>query len=424
MRDVYAAYLSFVKKLLNFVKYLRLTRNLESRFPDATQEEIAAAGNCLVCREEMETGKKLPCGHIFHLTCLRTWLQHQQSCPLCRADIPVSNAAAEAAAPVNNDAAAEVRTPTEPTESYTDSNAAQDTGAVVTVTTTASSSPLLSSLLLNFGTPTAAGEVQFPNFFMVLADSPIAIRSLPMEAAEQIQPVAIRSLPMETAEQIRFLNKGTIVFVVTRVVDSNGWPWLKAPDGWMLESKPPAGAMQLAPLKREPSSSSSEKADSSQSQKSTSTAAAALPTPTVGSPDSSEKVYNRAHFLSRFSANESKPAVDNNHSKMSSSPPPPIVTHSAAVDPAPLLDQPSYSLNASSPLPTPLSMQSLSTRADRLQALLRLQLNMEVTTQRLVELGQSLLASQQALSTIIKEELKHATDDEGRSVKQEDFSST
>lgn len=84
MRDVYAAYISFQRKLLNFIKYLKLTRNLENRFPAATEEELAATGNCLVCREEMDKGRKLPCGHIFHLNCLRTWLQHQQSCPLCR----------------------------------------------------------------------------------------------------------------------------------------------------------------------------------------------------------------------------------------------------------------------------------------------------------------------------------------------------
>ena len=91
MRDVYAAYQSFQRKLLNFIKYLRLTQNLENRFPTATEEEIAAAGNCLVCREEMDTGKKLPCGHIFHLNCLRTWLQHQQACPLCRYNLCIGN---------------------------------------------------------------------------------------------------------------------------------------------------------------------------------------------------------------------------------------------------------------------------------------------------------------------------------------------
>ncbi len=94
LRDVYAAYISFYRKFVSFVKYLRLTHNLNSRFPDATPEEIAAAGACLVCREEMDGSglpgvagngnKKLPCGHVFHLDCLRMWLQHQQACPLCR----------------------------------------------------------------------------------------------------------------------------------------------------------------------------------------------------------------------------------------------------------------------------------------------------------------------------------------------------
>jgi E3 ubiquitin-protein ligase synoviolin len=84
IRDVWAAYHSFQRKLLSFIKYLRLTQNLDSRFPDATPEEITAAGSCIVCREELHNGKKLKCGHIFHLECLRMWLQHQQSCPTCR----------------------------------------------------------------------------------------------------------------------------------------------------------------------------------------------------------------------------------------------------------------------------------------------------------------------------------------------------
>lgn len=84
IRDVYASYYSFHRKLVGFIKYLQVTRNLENRFPEATAEECASAGNCLVCREEMTRGKKLPCGHVFHIDCLRMWLQHQQSCPLCR----------------------------------------------------------------------------------------------------------------------------------------------------------------------------------------------------------------------------------------------------------------------------------------------------------------------------------------------------
>lgn len=33
------------------------------------------------------TCKKLPCNHIFHVTCLRSWFQRQQTCPTCRMDV-------------------------------------------------------------------------------------------------------------------------------------------------------------------------------------------------------------------------------------------------------------------------------------------------------------------------------------------------
>lgn len=90
MRDVWSAYLSFKHKLVSFMHYLKLNNNLNNRFVDATPEELRVAGNCLVCREDLDQnggGKKLPCGHIFHLECLRLWLQHQQTCPLCRLEI-------------------------------------------------------------------------------------------------------------------------------------------------------------------------------------------------------------------------------------------------------------------------------------------------------------------------------------------------
>jgi len=39
-------------------------------------------------REEMVTAsKKLPCNHIFHTACLRSWFQRQQTCPTCRLNI-------------------------------------------------------------------------------------------------------------------------------------------------------------------------------------------------------------------------------------------------------------------------------------------------------------------------------------------------
>lgn len=57
---------------------------------------------CIICREEMSIGdgsgagggdsgggqiKRLPCDHIFHKSCLRSWFQRQQTCPTCRTSI-------------------------------------------------------------------------------------------------------------------------------------------------------------------------------------------------------------------------------------------------------------------------------------------------------------------------------------------------
>uniref|UniRef100_A0A0R3RH88 RING-type E3 ubiquitin transferase n=1 Tax=Elaeophora elaphi TaxID=1147741 RepID=A0A0R3RH88_9BILA len=65
---------------------------------------------CIICREEMTPSsgaKKLPCNHIFHANCLRSWFQRQQSCPTCRTDIlaqrrtiPTAPAPGGAAAPI------------------------------------------------------------------------------------------------------------------------------------------------------------------------------------------------------------------------------------------------------------------------------------------------------------------------------------
>ena len=75
---------------------------MNSVFHDVSATEIASSSTdavCIICREEMlnstETPptitpgsiKRLPCGHIFHATCLRNWFQRQQTCPTCRLNI-------------------------------------------------------------------------------------------------------------------------------------------------------------------------------------------------------------------------------------------------------------------------------------------------------------------------------------------------
>ncbi len=64
---------------------LKNTIFVHNRFPDVTPEELANSDQiCIVCREDLTTGKRLPCGHILHFHCLLNWLQRQQTCPICR----------------------------------------------------------------------------------------------------------------------------------------------------------------------------------------------------------------------------------------------------------------------------------------------------------------------------------------------------
>jgi E3 ubiquitin-protein ligase synoviolin len=123
MRDVYMTFASFSKRVVDFIAYRKATSEMNTRYPDATTEEIRG-DSCIVCREEMVAweqpqapmveqpageqaapapaparqrneglrAKKLPCGHILHLRCLKAWLERQQVCPTCRR--PVVSAAA------------------------------------------------------------------------------------------------------------------------------------------------------------------------------------------------------------------------------------------------------------------------------------------------------------------------------------------
>ncbi|GAA5918884.1 hypothetical protein JCM1841_006658 [Sporobolomyces salmonicolor] len=146
LRDVYLTLRSFLLKIRSLRRYRQATRNMDVLYPNATREEMAQMRDrtCIICREDMEyrpahgeaeqepaqgqhgderregppehqqprvgsndAPKKLPCGHVFHFHCLRSWLERQQSCPTCRRPVlpqeqqappPAAAAAAQAGA--------------------------------------------------------------------------------------------------------------------------------------------------------------------------------------------------------------------------------------------------------------------------------------------------------------------------------------
>ncbi|KAJ2722601.1 hypothetical protein GGI07_003188 [Coemansia sp. Benny D115] len=80
---------SIASKLYRKARKLAAFRNavtsMKCRFPDASKEDIVRFNDrCSICREVLMTAKKLPCDHLFHRSCLRSWLVRHLSCPTCR----------------------------------------------------------------------------------------------------------------------------------------------------------------------------------------------------------------------------------------------------------------------------------------------------------------------------------------------------
>ncbi|XP_074932759.1 LOW QUALITY PROTEIN: E3 ubiquitin-protein ligase synoviolin [Phalacrocorax aristotelis] len=100
IRPMYLA-MSLKKAVTDAIMSRRAIRNMNTLYPDATPEELQAMDNvCIICREEMVTGaKRLPCNHIFHTSCLRSWFQRQQTCPTCRMDVLRASLPAQARPP-------------------------------------------------------------------------------------------------------------------------------------------------------------------------------------------------------------------------------------------------------------------------------------------------------------------------------------
>lgn len=134
LRSMYYTIREFRKAFNDVVMSRRAIRNMNTLYPDATPEELSAEDNlCIICREEMQVGvasKKLPCNHIFHTTCLRSWFQRQQTCPTCRLNIlrtPVLNTQPN---PAPQERVNDQRPSNMPTSSEQSTNSSQNIGSV------------------------------------------------------------------------------------------------------------------------------------------------------------------------------------------------------------------------------------------------------------------------------------------------------
>lgn len=76
------------RRYIRHINFLLVIQLMESNFPMANKEDLDKnSDDCAICWDEMESARKLPCGHLFHNSCLRSWLEQDTSCPTCRTSL-------------------------------------------------------------------------------------------------------------------------------------------------------------------------------------------------------------------------------------------------------------------------------------------------------------------------------------------------
>ena len=82
----------------NLVDYKSITtfENITKNYPNITIEEKEKIKNelsviCNICLYEVENGKYLSCGHIFHIKCIKEWIMVNSNCPICKSPIIKEN---------------------------------------------------------------------------------------------------------------------------------------------------------------------------------------------------------------------------------------------------------------------------------------------------------------------------------------------
>jgi hypothetical protein len=250
------AAVNFQSRLESFLKYWKLTRNLDRRFPDASEEEILGAGECLICHDSLEIGannpKVLPCNHVYHLNCLRTWFQHRQTCPLCRTDIPIQqnlarNLALAAAAVVDPPRAPGEEAATDDENEHPNTHISEMMGTEEEqdhdVQGMEGNSDEERNLNLDEFTQVThvvqgsdgftdvvreGGGTLLPAFFSIQTPLGISIHSEPTESSSVVRQVKYKSLVFVTGEKIIERSGGTMM-------------WFQVPDGWIAKKSSLSG---------------------------------------------------------------------------------------------------------------------------------------------------------------------------------------
>jgi E3 ubiquitin-protein ligase synoviolin len=96
LAESFRSFYAFGKSATKIHRLAKNARKLNDALREPTTQEIEDTDICIICRDDLVLGgtgtsrsvpKKLPCGHILHDGCIRSWLQMSNACPTCRKEV-------------------------------------------------------------------------------------------------------------------------------------------------------------------------------------------------------------------------------------------------------------------------------------------------------------------------------------------------
>lgn len=70
---------------MNLRGFIKFQSSLSSDYSKPTHADLDRNPDCVVCRDHNDETSSvvMPCGHVFHENCLKSWIMQKQTCPIC-----------------------------------------------------------------------------------------------------------------------------------------------------------------------------------------------------------------------------------------------------------------------------------------------------------------------------------------------------
>lgn len=99
--EIFHAFLDLTKSITTILKMNQTRKQLMNSVFDPSELDIEKDDLCIICRDELIIGgiknnrrsipKKISCGHVLHIGCLKSWLERSNGCPVCRKPVIITN---------------------------------------------------------------------------------------------------------------------------------------------------------------------------------------------------------------------------------------------------------------------------------------------------------------------------------------------